>query len=231
MVQETQPSSPKLEQIENTPLRLRISEILREAILKGDLKPGDPLRESTLATQLKVSRAPVREAIRTLAEEGLVESIPYKGTMVRALTKQNVEEVYSLREVLEAFAIRRIIENPKVNLKLLETICKTMQELAAKGNRERLNAEDERFHQTVIHLAGHELLDTMWSTLSLRVRQIMSLRNQQNQNLMEIALNHPPIVAAMKARQLDRALELMRKHVHSAADLTLRHWLPEETTE
>lgn len=215
-------SEVQLQEIANLPLRSRVAELLREAILCGDLRPGQTLTEVSLAQQLQVSRAPVREAFRSLAKEGLLESVPYKGTRVRLLSRTDIEETYSLRGQLEAFAATRIVSRSDViDFAPLEDICETMQQLAAEGDVSSLNREDERFHKTLIELADHALLMSVWTTLALRVRQIMALRNQQNQNPMEVALNHPPIVAALKARDLGAALEHLERHVASAADLSL----------
>ena len=222
-----QPTAQRLKQIENIPLRQRIADILREAILSGEFKPGQALTEAGIAEQLKVSRAPVREAMRVLAKEALIESIPYKGTTVRSLTPRDVEEVYSLREQLEAFAIHRIIDNG-ADLSPLEGICRQMLAAAALGNMHEVSLEDERFHKTVIQLAQHDLLSSFWNTLSLRVRQIMALRNAQNQNPLEVAGNHPPIVDALRRRDLQVALVLIHQHVTSAADLSLVGWPQED---
>lgn len=212
----------QLQEIANLPLRSRVAELLREAILRGDFRPGQTLTEVSLAQQLQVSRAPVREAFRSLAKEGLLESVPYKGTRVRPLSRTDIEETYSLRGQLEAFAVTRIVNSPvEVNFAPLEQICQTMQQLAAKGDISGLNIEDERFHKTLIELADHALLMSVWTTLALRVRQIMALRNQQNRNPMEVALNHPPIVVALKAKDLGTVLARLEQHVASAADLSL----------
>ncbi|MEZ4671421.1 MAG: GntR family transcriptional regulator [Anaerolineae bacterium] len=101
--------SPLLHQIENRPLRERVLDALRDAIISGELKPGQDLVETELAASLGVSRAPLREALQILSSEGLVETIPYTGTTVKRLTRTDIEELYSLRSVLETFAIRRII--------------------------------------------------------------------------------------------------------------------------
>jgi DNA-binding GntR family transcriptional regulator len=229
-------SSPKqlqtlnLQEIDNAPLRLKIADLLREAIFSGNLIPGQALTESAVATQLKVSRAPVREAIRMLSKEGLVETVPYKGTTVRKLERRDIEEIYSLRELLEAFAVRRIIQSSEPSdFSELDVICKNMQRFAKAKELDKLNLEDERFHKAVIGLAHHHLLSNIWNTLSLRVRQIMALRNQQNQDPMQVAMNHPPIVAALKARRLDDALALVHDHVLSAADLILDQWQGSDT--
>ena len=212
----------QLQEIANLPLQTRIADVLREAILCGDLRPGQALTEVSLSQQLQVSRAPVREAFRSLAKEGLLESVPYKGTRVRPLSRTDIEETYSLRGQLEAFAVTRITERAApVDFALLETSCQTMQELAASGDVAGLNREDERFHETLIKLADHALLTSVWTTLALRVRQIMALRNRQNRDPMEVALNHLPILAALKTRDLGGALSHLERHVASAADLSL----------
>lgn len=215
----------QLHGIQNTPLRSQIAELLREAIVRGDFRPGQALTEVSLAQQLKVSRAPVREAIRILAKEGLLESVPYKGTSVRSLSPRDIEETYSLRELLETFALERIIKRAEpVSVAALEAICEAMQRAAVQGDLHALSVEDERFHRAVIELAQHELLASLWGTVSLRVRQIMALRNRQNRNLMEVALNHPPIVEAIRTRNLPRARALIHRHVLSAADISLEGW-------
>lgn len=206
----------------NLPLRSRIADLLREAILRGDLRPGQALTEVSLAQQLRVSRAPVREAFRSLSEEGLLETVPYKGTRVRPLTHLDIEETYSLRGQLETFAVSRILQNPlPVDLGPLDALTVSMQERAAAGDIAGLNLEDEHFHKTLIALADHALLMSVWTTVSLRVRQIMALRNRQNQDLMEVALNHLPIVAALKNCDLAAAQAYIERHVSSAADLSL----------
>ena len=164
----------------------------------------------------------MREAFRSLSEEGLLETVPYKGTRVRALSRTDIEETYSLRGQLEAFAITRIVSRAGgTDFAGLERLCQQMQDLAAAGDLAGLNDADERFHKTLIELADHALLLSVWSTLALRVRQIMALRNRQNDNLVEVALNHPPIVAALKRKDLDAALGAIARHVASAADLSL----------
>src|SRR6187402_473104 len=87
--------------IEQTPLRVQIADMLRRAIITGKLRPGSVLVETALADQMNVSRAPIREAIQILENDGLVETVAYKGKRVKPLTAREVEETYGLREVFE----------------------------------------------------------------------------------------------------------------------------------
>lgn len=216
------PSGKQFEEISNIPLRQKIAQVLREAILSAELKPGDALIETTLANQLGVSRAPLREALRSLSKDGLIETVPYRGTTVKKLSSKDIEELYSLRGLHETFAIQKIIKkNRDSDLETLERICKNMQKAAKAEDFKKLNQEDDNFHRQLILLAEHDLLTSIWDQLALRVRQVMALRNQLNRNPMEIAMNHPPIVEAIRLKNLAEASDLIHKHVASAKDLII----------
>ncbi len=214
-----------LQHVENKPLREKILDTLREAIVSGDIKPGQALLENDLAAQLGVSRAPLREAFQILSHEGLVETIPYKGTVVRNLTRQDIEELYTLRCVLEQFAIRRIIVAGKPeDSTTLRAIFDEMLAAAVNGNLKEVNLIDRRFHDTLIDLSQHHLLAQTWSMVTLRVRQVMALRNRRNSDLRQIAYNHVPIIEAIASGNEPEAMDLIEKHVVSSLDLIVELW-------
>jgi DNA-binding GntR family transcriptional regulator len=215
----------QLNQIENKSRRERIIELLREAVVSGELKPGQPLIETDIATQLGVSRAPLREALQVLSHEGLLETLPYRGTIVRNLSRADIEELYSFRALLETFALRRIIEqrNPD-HVALLRTHFQAMLEAAQLGDVRAVNEHDRAFHDTLIELSGHRLLQESWQTVSLRVRQVMSLRNRQNRDLTRVAYNHIPIIDAIAAGDIANAEALLHQHIASAGDLLAEMW-------
>jgi DNA-binding GntR family transcriptional regulator len=200
--------------IENVPLRVQVADRLRRAILSGRLKPGAGLVETALAEQMNVSRAPIREAIQILENDGLVETIAYKGKRVKPLTPREVDETYSLREVFEVMAVRRILDNG-APLDALRTHCDEMNAAAKDDNIEALVAADEAFHHALIRLADHDLLLASWKNLYLRIHQIMALRNRDERKLEEIAGNHPPIVQAIADGDADRAIKLISDHTRS----------------
>jgi len=203
--------------IEQTPLRVQIADMLRRAIITGKLRPGTVLVETALADQMNVSRAPIREAISILENDGLVETVAYKGKRVKPLTAREVGETYGLREVFEVVAVRRILEYGKP-VEPLWTHCRAMEVAAQAGDREGLTAADEAFHRTLIRLSDHDLLLTLWNSLFLRIHQIMALRNTAQPNLVDIAANHPPIVRAIEAHDIDAAVHLISEHTRSLAD-------------
>ena len=202
--------------IENVPLRVQVANRLRKAILSGRMLPGAALVETALAEKMNVSRAPIREAIQILENDGLVETIAYKGKRVKPLTAREVPETYSVREVFEVMAVRLILESG-APLDTLRTHCDEMTAAAEADNFEALVVADEAFHHALIRLADHNLLLTSWKNLYLRIHQIMALRNRDERNLTEVAGNHPPIVQALADGDADRAINLISEHTRILA--------------
>ena len=205
-----------IEPIEIVPLRIQVAKQLRDAILSGRLRPGVGLVETALAEQMKVSRAPIREAIQILENDGLVETIAYKGKRVKPLTTRQVKETYDLREIFEVMAVRRILENG-APLDALRDQCDRMQAAADADDFATLIAGDKAFHHALIQLADHDLLLASWKNLYLRSHQIMSLRSRDERNLHDIAGNHPPIVNALRDGDADRAVMLISEHTQALA--------------
>lgn len=206
--------------VDTRPLRQQIADALQSAILGGEMQPGEALVETEIASRLGVSRAPVREALQLLANSGLVETVPYRGTTVRVLSPSDIEEVYSLRTVLETFALRRAMAHDRAALASeLRAICDAMALHAAAGDWAKVSAEDERFHHALIARAEHRLLDHVWSEVHVRVRQIMALRNLQNDDSMTVVYNHFPILEAIESGDDETARRRLADHIATAADL------------
>ena len=212
------PAAPAaaLAPIEQTPLKVQIADQLRRAIVTGRLRPGAALVETALAEQLNVSRAPIREAVQILDNDGLVETVAYKGKRVKPLTVREVIETCEMRTVFEVTAARRVLANGTA-VDTLWQPCRVMEEAAAAGDREALVVADEAFHRLLIELSGHALLTQLWAGLYLRIHPIMSLRNDRDVNLVDIAANHPPIVRALAAGDGALAERLIAEHTHALA--------------
>jgi DNA-binding GntR family transcriptional regulator len=203
--------------IEQTPLRVQIAERLRSAIVTGKLRPGAALVETALAEQLNVSRAPIREAIQDLENDGLVETTAYKGKRVKPLTVREVAEICEMREHFEVMAVRRILENG-TPVDTLWAPCRAMEEAAGAGDREALIAADGAFHRTLILLCDHQLLAQLWAGLYLRIHQVMSLRNDLEVDLADIAGTHPPIVKGLEANDVEQTVRLVSEHANALTD-------------
>jgi len=96
---------------QQTTLQKKVSQVLREEILKGKFKPGERLKQDHLAKRLGVSRMPLRESLKQLEFEGLVENIPHRGAIIRELSMEQIDEIYTLRSLLEGMALEKSVEN------------------------------------------------------------------------------------------------------------------------
>lgn len=205
------------------PLGERIADELRRQIIAGDLEPGVHLNESSLAESLGVSRATIRDAVRSLALDGLVEAVPYRGATVRGLVRQDVEDLYAIRTLHEAFAVRRVIASgAHRDLAALTAICDAME--AGSGDAPRLDALDERFHATLIDLADHALLSTFWRAIGIRVRQVMAMCNREIADGRVIADNHRALVAIIAIGDTERAVAAIETHPRAVIDRVLATW-------
>lgn len=217
---------PNLPQIKNMSIREQTLDTLRDAILSGELKPGQALTEMDLSRQLGVSRAPIREALRILNSEGLVETIPYHGTTVRRLTKEDIEEIYGMRIVLETYALERVMAlADAATLERLRFMVDGMVRAGDSGDLNMVNALDRDFHNALIELSEHALLHSMWQMVAMKVRQVMALVNRRNDDLTQIARNHLPLLEAMGAGDVALAQEILRQHIATAGVLIAEDWV------
>lgn len=207
-------------------LRTSVTEAIRQVILDGTLLPGEQVNQAHIAEQLGVSRGPVREALGQLEEEGLIKNIPYKGTFVTEITSDYVAELYSLRRVLETFAIQRAVERATPsNLETLRLIVANMREAAEAGDSLRLGQLDITFHYEICHSAHHMLLMQMWKSIEMGVRRCLALRHRIYRDPRDIVGTHPDILAALETGDAALASRLLDAHIKEAGDLLQASWL------
>ena len=138
------------------------AESIREAIYRGDLIPGQPLRENELSQILNISRGTAREALRLLRnEDGLVEVFPYRGTFVAKLTPEKVKEIYTLRALLESYAVRIALENDaytEEDILELKGLVTRLGELRKNMDYAEDIKTDMNFHHRISERCNHHLL-------------------------------------------------------------------------
>jgi DNA-binding GntR family transcriptional regulator len=148
----------------------RVSETLRDFIIHGELRPGTPLREQSLGQALDVSRNTVREALRLLDHEGLVDYHIHRGVAVRRLSEADVRDLYRTREALELVAIEHIVTAP---LEALEEIAQTVdnaERAAATGDWKEVATLDILFHQQIVQLIGSERIAAFFRRIVAELR-------------------------------------------------------------
>lgn len=157
-------------------LRDQTAATLRHRIVSVALKPGQRLVERDLATELEVSRIPVREALRALAAEGLVVQVPGKGTLVAPFSPDDVRDLFDVREALESLAARLAAQRATpATIAPLDAALHAEAEATATGDAELISRSNVVFHAQVVALAGNPLLTSTTRLLSARVEWLLRL--------------------------------------------------------
>jgi DNA-binding GntR family transcriptional regulator len=211
--------------INQQPLSQALLVALREAIISGQLKPGQPLIQARLAAQFGVSRAPLREALNRLEEEGFVKTIPYKGSAVAPLTRQDVQEIRSLRNMVEEFAGQLLISDLQLqHLEEIEAIYAHMQEAANRGDIDAVDALDLGLHQKICELSGHTLLMEVWNRYANQFRRVLTFTNRVNHDLRLIVNMHEPLIDALRQRDRDALRDFYQTHGTDLSDYLPVSW-------
>jgi len=148
---------------------------LRQEILSGRTDPGERLVEEQLTRRLGISRAPLREALRRLAEQGLVEHVPRRGVRVATLSDRDVRELYDVRDVLERHAITSALPLRRdADLAGLQAALDQMREATRAGDRLQIAEAHRRFHVAVVALAGNRQLTAMYESVLVKLQLYMA---------------------------------------------------------
>ena len=198
---------------------------LRDAIQQGEFKSGHRVMEIEIADWLKVSRTPVRDAIRRLESEGMLEHEPRIGLVVVRLDRQAVMELYVMRETLEGTAAR-LCARHAADIEIQDLVDLVERERQIQGNLEALPGHNKRFHQAIHRGAHNRYLEKSLAAindLGLLGSPLMSLPHRAQAAVAE----HAQIVEAVQRRDPDAAEEAARKHVRAAQRERLKRLFPE----
>ena len=200
------------------------TERLRNAIHRGSLPPGAQLVERELADKLGMSRVPVREAIQRLVEDGLVKKTAHRGTLVYLPSQREIEEITSVRIVLEQLVAERVIQRWNTEHEAtLRAIVDQIRVAAQSRNRRRLAELDTEFHTTTWHIADHSVLTEMTSSLRQRITRLLfeTIALMPDGELSGAVTSHKRLIAAFKRGQVAAAKQEMSRHISAAKDRIL----------
>lgn len=160
----------------NTLISDQVYDLLRQAIVEGDLAPNERVVESEIARRLGVSQAPVREAVKQLAREGLLVHVPRRGNFVVEISQQDAEYARQVREPLErlagSLAAARVTED---DLAELDQLVEEMHRAVKAGDVSRFRDADIAFHSRVVQVAGNPFLSRMWEVLEPSLRALRAI--------------------------------------------------------
>lgn len=200
--------------LDNRTLWEQVRDRLREDILAGRLEPGTELSEVALARDFGISRGPLREALGRLASEGLVTVTPRRGAVVTQLSRQEFIDAYQVREALETLAVRLAV--PLISdaeVAHLRELCELMAR-AARENQVRLFFDtNNSFHEALVRGSRNQKLHEVHRMLVGQMVPYLPRSLELRGNLQQSVAEHEAILAAIEARDADRAAELLAEHI------------------
>jgi DNA-binding GntR family transcriptional regulator len=200
------------------PLRDVVFNTLREAILRGDLKPGERLMELPLASKLGVSRTPIREAIRMLEQEGLAVTVPRRGAEVARMTLKDMEDVLEIREALDELAVRLAIDkiSPE-QLERLREVRKEFERNTKSGDVKKIAESDVQFHDIIYEATDNPKLVGMLSNFRAQAYRYR-VEYLKNPDAYPVLIReHEAIVESIETKDEKKAMQAMHEHVANQA--------------
>jgi DNA-binding GntR family transcriptional regulator len=206
--------------VTRTAFRDQVKEILLARILSGEYAPGERLVETRIARELGTSQGPVREALRVLETLRLVESEPFVGARVRAVSNDELTEIYPVRAAIESGAAREAAVRLGGRVERLEASVEAMYRAADEKDMHEQVAQDVQFHRTIVEATGNSMFLAVWSSLGIETRTLITslrllTRDHDALRLREIAALHEPIVEALRKQDPDEAATAARVHVET----------------
>lgn len=196
-------------------LRTEVVDMLRDAIVTGKLKPGERLKENGLASQMSVSRSPIREAFRQLEQEGLIVSIPNQGSFVKVFDEDDVREIFTLRSALEDLACEIILKEKKLHpedLERLEAYIEQQKEAVEAWDFDRLTRLDMDFHEFICKKSGLERLLKMWQSLRAQIQVLFYQRFQTLDWVPDtVDVDHSAILDALRQGDAGRFSQINKE--------------------
>jgi len=206
-------------------LRGRVFSHIENDILNGKYKPGESLIETKLSEELGVSRTPVREAIRQLELEGLVHSIPNKGAVVKGVSTQDIEDIYTIRTLIEGLAARWAAENITTEeLEELKEAVELEEFYTLKNDTVHLLQYDSKFHDIIFRASKSKPLMHTLRSFHHYVQRARGMSLNTPGRAQKVLEEHRAILKAIEARNADMAEKLITEHVRNASRNLLKQW-------
>jgi DNA-binding GntR family transcriptional regulator len=211
--------------LERKNLALDVAARLRESIVDGTLPPGTRLVEMEVASQLGVSRGPLREALRILETEGLIISEPGHGSHVAWISERDIREIYSLRRILEQEAFRLAAEDgAEGQLQELASVLGAMFEAADRGDHASVLDLDLEFHRQIWRMAGHSRLEAYLNEVAAQAKMYIAVQTSLYDDLAAGVSDHKEMLDALAQRDSQRAIRALLEHLQEATDVLLRYF-------
>ena len=193
-------------------LHSEVTDRIRQLIVESHLQPGQRVPELEISRDLGVSRTPIREALKVLAAEGLVELLPLRGAMVKTFSKKDATDMLALMAVLEIFAADKACKADQKKVDQVLALQARMSLLHAKGKRSEYFEVNQQIHDAIVAMADNESLSLVHSALSKRMRSLRFSGNSTPDNWRNALKEHEEIAAALQQRDTKKIKKAVGLH-------------------
>ena len=208
--------------MESRPIREIAYEVLKHAIITGEIPAGERIVETDYADRLHISRTPLREALRKLERDGLVEYVPRRGVVVRAFTIADVEEIYTIRNALEMLTLPAIIEKAtEEDIASLRAQLREMDDLIAVKDYDALSPITRAFHRQLTALCGQNRILRVIESQDEFITRFSAMAIRQEDRLLEAHKEHYALVDFVANRDLSGFQDLMYRHINRSKEMCL----------
>ena len=208
--------------MESRPIREIAYEVLKKAIITGEIPAGERIVETDYADRLHISRTPLREALRKLERDGLVEYVMRRGVIVHAFTTEDVEQIYTIRNCLEMLTLPDIVERatPEDIAHLRELLAK-MDELNAKNDVEALSPVAREFHTAITAISGKNRILRVIEGQDEYIRRFSAMAIKQEDRRNDANEEHHRLVDLIEQKDLPAFEALMKQHIERSKECCL----------
>lgn len=203
-------------------IKEQVYKIIKDKIIGGEIKPGDWLQEIKLAKTLNVSRSPVREVLKELVGEGLLENIPNKGVFVKILRKKDIYNIFEFREVMEKFAIERSVElASEEDFEVLDEIFLKMKKKYDKNDVNEYCKIDTELHNMLFVMSRNELIFNLVKNVYPLLQPFRIISLSRDGRFKESFDEHKGLIEGIKERNYEKAWKYNNIHLKLARDVIL----------
>lgn len=199
------------------PIRDIVYEYLRKAVMEGELKPGERIIEKEYAEKMKISRTPIREALRKLESEGFVEYIPRKGVVVKGFSINDIVEIYAIRKSLEGLAMRYVIENiSEQEIERLKGLVEHMEEADKNCEIEDVFRTCQEFNEVILNASRMQRLKTLINTLHEYLERFRRITMAKASRRSDAIKEHKQILQSIIDKDSKLAEKLVWDHLDAS---------------
>jgi DNA-binding GntR family transcriptional regulator len=202
------------EKLNHNTLSKQVVRAIRHQIFSGSLRPNQRVVEAEIAAEMGISRGPVREALAELEKEGLIITYPRKGTYVKSFELKDIEEIYTLRALLEGFAVSLALDRfREQDLAYLRDLLDQIVEMAEKKDVIEVSRLNMQFHKKIMELSNHKRLYDSWQTLLAQTQMLSAMTTEYYTSLIDIRKSHKILLDALVTGDRDHIKRSFEHHI------------------